>query len=109
MLCEQVIRALLVLLLDCVCCKCRWATVLPVDAAKTRIQTATPGSPKDVGILRNLRMMYGEGELLSVHSLGCLGNALCLSQKCLHADRTHAESAEMQPCGQAGYSDKIVS
>ena len=46
----------------------RWATVLPVDAAKTRIQTATPGSPKDVGILRNLRVMYAEGALLSVHS-----------------------------------------
>ena len=35
--------------------------MLPVDVAKTRIQTATPGSARDVGILRNLAMMYREG------------------------------------------------
>ena len=46
---------------------CRWATVLPIDAAKTRLQTATPGSPRDVGIIRNLRMMYREGD----HSNPC--------------------------------------
>ena len=43
---------------------CRWATVLPIDAAKTRLQTATPGSPRDVGIVQNIRMMYREGEAL---------------------------------------------
>jgi len=38
--------------------------VLPIDAAKTRLQTATPGSPRDVGIVQNIRMMYREGEAL---------------------------------------------
>ena len=38
-----------------------WATVLPIDVAKTRIQTATPGSPRDAGILRNLSMLHREG------------------------------------------------
>lgn len=38
-----------------------WATVLPIDVAKTRIQMATPGSPRDVGILRNLTMLHREG------------------------------------------------
>ena len=51
---------------------CRWATVLPIDAAKTRLQTATPGSPRDVGMIRNLRMMYREG----AHSNPCQQQAL---------------------------------
>ena len=38
--------------------------MLPIDAAKTRLQTATPGSPRDVGIVQNIRMMYREGEAL---------------------------------------------
>lgn len=46
-----------------------WAAVLPIDVAKTRIQTATPGTPRDVGVLRNLAMMYGEGVLL--HAIVC--------------------------------------
>ena len=39
--------------------------MLPIDAAKTRLQTATPGSPRDAGVIRNLQMMYREGELFS--------------------------------------------
>ena len=35
--------------------------VLPLDTAKTRIQTAHPGSYYDVGVLRQLRMMHREG------------------------------------------------
>ena len=38
-----------------------WTVVLPIDAAKTRIQTAWPGSTRDVGLLKQLRMMYREG------------------------------------------------
>lgn len=32
-----------------------WAAVLPIDVAKTRLQTATPGSAWDVGIAAHLR------------------------------------------------------
>jgi len=46
-----------------------WAAVLPIDVAKTRIQTATPGTSRDVGVLRNLTMMYREGLLL--HAVMC--------------------------------------
>ena len=42
--------------------------MLPIDAAKTRLQTATPGTPRDVGIIRNLQMMYREGESKSCRS-----------------------------------------
>ena len=38
-----------------------WAAILPLDAAKTRIQTAYPGSPHDVGVLRQLRLIHREG------------------------------------------------
>lgn len=38
-----------------------WAAVLPLDVAKTRIQTAHPGSYADVGVLRQLHMVYREG------------------------------------------------
>lgn len=38
-----------------------WATVLPIDVAKTRIQTAYPGSAFDVGMMRQLRLLYLEG------------------------------------------------
>ncbi|KAK9799797.1 hypothetical protein WJX73_010363 [Symbiochloris irregularis] len=38
-----------------------WATVLPIDVAKTRIQTALPGTKYDVGILRSLKQLYQEG------------------------------------------------
>lgn len=39
-----------------------WCVVLPLDTAKTRIQTAHPGSAHDVGVLRQLRMLQREGE-----------------------------------------------
>ena len=38
-----------------------WAAVLPLDVAKTRIQTAYPGSYQDVGVARQLHMVYREG------------------------------------------------
>lgn len=48
-------------------CACRffcaqmWGTVLPLDVAKTRIQTAQPGSAWDTGVLKQLRMLWQEG------------------------------------------------
>lgn len=38
-----------------------WTVVLPIDVAKTRIQTAWPGSKHDVGMSRNLVALYREG------------------------------------------------
>lgn len=38
-----------------------WGTVLPLDVAKTRIQTAQPGSSWDTGVLQQLRMLWREG------------------------------------------------
>ena len=38
-----------------------WGTVLPLDVAKTRIQTAQPGSSWDTGVARQLRMLWREG------------------------------------------------
>lgn len=38
-----------------------WGTVLPLDVAKTRIQTAQPGSTWDTGVLRQLQMLWREG------------------------------------------------
>lgn len=38
-----------------------WAVVLPLDVAKTRIQTAWPGSQHDVGMSKNLIALYKEG------------------------------------------------
>lgn len=35
--------------------------VFPLDAAKTRIQTAQPGSQADVGIVAQLQQMWGQG------------------------------------------------
>ncbi len=40
-----------------------WACVLPLDVAKTRLQTAGPGSPWDVGVGRHLAMLWREGGL----------------------------------------------
>lgn len=37
-----------------------WAMVLPLDVAKTRLQVAHPGSPRDVSMLRQLRLMARE-------------------------------------------------
>jgi hypothetical protein len=38
-----------------------WTAILPIDVAKTRIQTAWPGSAHDVGILQQLRLLHCEG------------------------------------------------
>ncbi|KAL3133207.1 hypothetical protein ABBQ38_007095 [Trebouxia sp. C0009 RCD-2024] len=38
-----------------------WSAVLPLDVAKTRIQTAYPGSVNDIGIWQNLQLMYWQG------------------------------------------------
>lgn len=38
-----------------------WSTVLPLDAAKSRIQVARPGGPWDVRIRDHLSMMWREG------------------------------------------------
>jgi hypothetical protein len=43
-----------------------WGTVLPLDVAKTRIQTAQPGGPWDTGVLRQLRMLWREGGMRSL-------------------------------------------
>ncbi|KAL4424570.1 hypothetical protein ABPG77_009154 [Micractinium sp. CCAP 211/92] len=40
-----------------------WVVVLPLDTAKTRIQTAYPGSAADVGVLRQLSTLRREGGL----------------------------------------------
>ncbi|MEW5296884.1 MAG: hypothetical protein WDW36_000131 [Sanguina aurantia] len=42
-----------------------WLLILPVDVAKTRIQTAVPGSAWDVGVLSHLRMLRTQGRLYS--------------------------------------------
>eukprot|EP00955_Chlamydomonas_euryale_P102213 365402-Chlamydomonas_euryale.AAC.9 len=34
-----------------------WTSILPIDVAKTRLQTASPGSPWDVGVARHLQMV----------------------------------------------------
>ena len=40
-----------------------WGTVLPIDAAKTRIQAAFPGGSCDGGIAAVMRAMWREGGL----------------------------------------------
>ncbi|KAF5843124.1 hypothetical protein DUNSADRAFT_2160 [Dunaliella salina] len=35
-----------------------WSLVLPIDVAKTRLQTASPGSPWDAGVVAHLRMLW---------------------------------------------------
>ena len=42
-----------------------WATVLPLDVAKTRIQVAMPGSKRDLGLLATLAKLRREGKLYS--------------------------------------------
>ena len=37
-----------------------WASIMPIDVAKTRIQTAT-GADAGMGIMRTLRALYHEG------------------------------------------------
>lgn len=38
-----------------------WGFVMPVDVAKTRIQTAATGGRRDMGVLRTLRALYKDG------------------------------------------------
>jgi hypothetical protein len=38
-----------------------WTAVLPLDVAKTRIQTAQPGSSMDTGVMRQLQLLWREG------------------------------------------------
>jgi hypothetical protein len=38
-----------------------WTFVLPLDVAKTRIQTARPGSPMDTSVTRQLLLLWKEG------------------------------------------------
>ena len=45
-----------------------WAAILPIDVAKTRIQTAWPGSAHDVGVLTQLRLLHREGGLRSLYA-----------------------------------------
>lgn len=42
-----------------------WATILPVDVAKTRIQVAVSGSRRDLGLLDTLRALRKEKKLYS--------------------------------------------
>ena len=37
-----------------------WGIVLPIDTAKTRIQTAVPGSPQDLGLTGHLKSIVNE-------------------------------------------------
>jgi hypothetical protein len=45
-----------------------WFIVLPLDVAKTRLQTSGPGSAWDVGVLRHLRLLWQEGRLRALYS-----------------------------------------
>ena len=45
-----------------------WAVVLPLDTAKTRLQTAYPGERYDVGIPAQLRMLWREGRWRALYS-----------------------------------------
>ncbi|PNW71127.1 hypothetical protein CHLRE_17g747797v5 [Chlamydomonas reinhardtii] len=45
-----------------------WALVLPIDVAKTRLQTASPGSPWDVGLMQQWAMLWREGGLRSLYA-----------------------------------------
>lgn len=40
---------------------CMWTAVLPIDVAKTCIQTATRGSQHDVSLLRMMSILKNEG------------------------------------------------
>eukprot|EP00803_Ostreobium_quekettii_P008881 evm.model.scf_335EXC.7 EVM.evm.TU.scf_335EXC.7 scf_335EXC:36030-41569(-) len=45
-----------------------WSCVLPLDVAKTRIQTTYPGSTTDVGIAQHLRMMLLSGGVRALYA-----------------------------------------
>jgi hypothetical protein len=52
-----------------------WATVLPIDVAKTRIQIAHKGTTNDVGLLKMLVQMWKQGRHRTYWS--GLGPTLC--------------------------------
>ncbi|GFR45843.1 hypothetical protein Agub_g7209 [Astrephomene gubernaculifera] len=45
-----------------------WAVVLPIDVAKTRLQTAQPGSEWDVGLRKHWAMLWREGGMRSLYA-----------------------------------------
>ncbi len=45
-----------------------WLAVLPIDSAKTNKQTASPGSFHDVGLLRQLKLLYRRGGWHSLYA-----------------------------------------
>jgi len=45
-----------------------WAVVLPVDLGKTRIQTAWPGTPADVGLRAQMLRLYRTGGASSLYA-----------------------------------------
>lgn len=45
-----------------------WLVVLPIDSAKTNKQTATPGSKHDVGLIKQLKLLYRRGGLGSLYA-----------------------------------------
>ncbi|GMH43198.1 hypothetical protein BSKO_11120 [Bryopsis sp. KO-2023] len=45
-----------------------WAMVLPIDVAKTRLQTAFPGTRHDVGMIQHYKMLWREGRWKALYS-----------------------------------------
>lgn len=45
-----------------------WAVVLPLDVAKTRLQTAEAGSAWDVGVAAHLRLLWREGRWRALYT-----------------------------------------
>ncbi len=45
-----------------------WAAILPLDVAKTRLQTAVPGSAWDVGVAQHLRLLWREARWKALFS-----------------------------------------
>ena len=57
------------------------SAVLPIDVAKTRIQTAFPGSVNNVGILQNMRLMWQTGDTALMILSNCEVLAVCSEQR----------------------------
>ncbi|PNH04257.1 Mitochondrial carnitine/acylcarnitine carrier-like protein [Tetrabaena socialis] len=45
-----------------------WAAVMPIDVAKTRLQTARPGDAWDVGLVQHWAMLWREGRLAALYA-----------------------------------------
>mmetsp|Transcript_27363 Transcript_27363/g.70465 ORF Transcript_27363/g.70465 Transcript_27363/m.70465 type:complete len:343 (-) Transcript_27363:203-1231(-) len=45
-----------------------WSVVLPIDVAKTRLQTASPGSRWDASVAAHLRMLWRQGGVRTLYS-----------------------------------------